>query len=81
MTFQQERQHVLANSNAGTRLCRHDWAIVLGSLWQWIEEHLLGCGGNGGSGVSCIFIWCVEVRLSVAAFFGVGVNDGGCCSC
>jgi hypothetical protein len=54
-----------------------DWWIALAI----IGGHLLGCGGNGGSGVSCIFIWCVEVRLSVAAFFGVGVNDGGCCSC
>ena len=32
------------------------WAMVIGGLlWQWIEGHLIGCGGDGDSGVRAAF--------------------------
>jgi len=41
--------------------------VTDGLLWQWIGGHLPGCGGGGGLGEKAVFfIWCSDVRLSVA---------------
>jgi hypothetical protein len=29
--------------------------VIGGLLWQWIEGHLLGCGGDGDSDVTAAF--------------------------
>ena len=29
--------------------------VIGGLLLQWIEGHLLGCGGDGDSGVTAVF--------------------------